>query len=285
MVAVPIGINICILMLSISLGYIEGRRLVARLPELTLQTLLSQVRYLKIGLPLFMIALVAIQGTLFQPSVAWQLPLAIAYSQTAIAWAILQLVLTWVFSTVVTIAYLTHAPSRLGYIMMGTLVVIIIQSIQWGLTRPVAPHLTHVVTPDGVILQSSGESCAAATGANIVNALGLSATEPDMARLFGTARGQGTSAAQVIRDMRQLGIVTEKHSLAHGSPQGLPAPAMLFVDHPDVGPEAHAVAFMGMSQGQAEIWDPLVGQLFLSPASLQAIWPGRALTFRLQKPK
>ncbi len=56
MVAVPLEINICLLLLAISAGYLEGRRLVARIPDLTLQTLLSQVHYLKIGLPVFMFA-------------------------------------------------------------------------------------------------------------------------------------------------------------------------------------------------------------------------------------
>jgi ABC-type bacteriocin/lantibiotic exporter with double-glycine peptidase domain len=55
-----------------------------------------------------------------------------------------------------------------------------------------------------VVPQTSGQSCGAAAGANVARWFGLRRSERDMASLFGTS--VGTSAAQVIYGLRELGI-------------------------------------------------------------------------------
>ena len=157
------------------------------------------------------------------------------------------------------------------------LLVAAVQVAQWLYTRPVAPLLKHKQTSYGVILQSSGVSCAAASAANIARRHGRPATEKQMAAALGTTTLAGTSASQVIYGMRAVGFACRRVKVAGADPSRLKLPAMLFVDHPLVGPEGHAVALMALDQGQAEVWDPLWGRRLFSPAQLRHSWHGMAI--------
>ena len=58
---------------------------------------------------------------------------------------------------------------------------------------------------------------------------------------------------------------------------------MIFIDHPAAGDESHAVAYMGINKGKAEIWDPLEGKRYLDVRQLKKIWHGRGIEFRVDK--
>lgn len=279
MVALPLHLNLFILTLSIVAGLLEGSRLLRSTPDLTLQMLLTHAPYLYTIVPGLMLALIAGQAILTQPDVAWQLPIWLAYGQSALAWSGLQMLFTFACSVVVTVAFRTAYVARWGLVAGGVVVWGLLQGMQWQATRPVAPLLSHVTAPDGVIVQSRRETCAAVVAANILRTWGTWATERDMAAHFGTARGRGTSVAQVIVGMRRLGIDVHRVTRPGRTTARLPTPAMLLVEHPDAGREAHAVAYMGIARGKAELWDPLVGKRFLSPQALGQIWRGRALVF------
>ena len=57
-------------------------------------------------------------------------------------------------------------------------------------------------------------------------------------------------------------------------------PAMLFVDHPQAGPESHVVAYFGSMGDTYEIWDPLDGRIHMDRERLITCWHGRALELR-----
>jgi hypothetical protein len=273
------SLDIGLLLLAACAGVLVWKRLAARGIRLSLDGVVKQSPLLSVGVPLMFCGVVAFAVATSSSSLAWHLPLWLAYYDTALMWGTLLALSTFVLSLTVVVAFQTRHQKRWGVVSAGVLVLVALHSVQWYYTQPVAPYLTHAGTADGVILQSSGESCAAAAGANIARGFGLQKTEKEMAELFGTTRFFGTSAAQVVYGMRALGLATHKVEIPEADPAQLSSLAMLFVDHPVTGPESHAVAFIGFAHGQAEIWDPLEGKRFLDKSQLAQIWHGRGLIF------
>jgi hypothetical protein len=187
----------------------------------------------------------------------------------------------FVFTVGAMVSFRMRHRARWTVVSGGMVFLMAFHGAQWYYTRPVAPDLTHETTPDGVILQTSEVSCAAASGANIAQAFGLAKTEKEMAALFGTTKPLGTSDAQIVYGMRTLGLVADRVTIPGADPAQLASLAMLFVDHPATGPESHAVAFMQFAKDHAEIWDPLVGKRFLTKRQLAEIWHGHAVLFTM----
>lgn len=279
MVGVPIVLNILLLVLGVAGGYLESRRLMACQAGLALEGVLKRAPYLAVLIPLILLWIIGLVFINSLPSLTWYLPVWLDFYSTALIWGSLLLLFAFSFSLTVAVAFRTRHAERWKLASAGILLVLTVQYVQWQYTRPVAPSLTHVTTSDGVILQSSGVSCAAAAGANIVRHFGLEKTERNMAELFGTTTRAGTSAAQVMYGMHQLGIASHKVEIPDADLTHLTVPAMLFVDHPVTGPETHAVAYMALHQGKAEVWDPLVGKRWLTQPQLAQIWHGHGLVF------
>ena len=279
MTAACIGGNILCLLVALYAGYGMSRRLRTRTPGLTLENALRHAPALGWLVASLLLAILAFMLLCSSPVTAWRFPVWWAFYNETLVWGMLLFLCTFGFSLTVGLAFGTRHAERWKVVAAGVLVVLALQGMQWQYSHPVAPYLTSVLTPDGMVLQSSGSSCAAASGANIVQVFGLAKSERDMAELFGTTTYTGTSVAQVIYGMRHLGITAQKVEIMPGDLARLATPAMLFVDHPLAGPEAHAVAYMGWEQGQAAIWDPLSGKTWLSQQALARIWHGRGLTF------
>ena len=237
--------NVLLLTLGILAGYGAYRRLVTRTPGLTIENVLTHAPSLAWLIVLLLLAALALLMLSSNPATAWYFPVWFEFYNETLVWGMLLLLCAFGFSVTVALAFGTRHAERWKVVCAGVLVVMAVQVVQWQYTRPVAPYLTPVMTPDGMVLQSSGTSCAAASGANIARVFGLAKSERDMAELFGTTTRTGTSAAQVMYGMRQLGITTRKVEIADVDISRLTVPAMLFVDHPVTGPESHAVAYMG----------------------------------------
>lgn len=279
MVSLPVGYNILLLLAAILAGVCEWRRLTAGGVPLAIDGVVEQSAALSRGVPLVFFCLLAfLVFTAVVPlAPGWFLPLWVAYYRETLMWGTLLVLGAFVFTVGAVVAFHTRHRDRWKVVSGGVGFLLAFQGAQWFYTRPVAPDLTHAMTTDGVILQSSGVSCAAASGANIARALGRETTEKEMAALFGTTKRLGTADAQVVYGMRTLGFIADRVEIPGADPAQLASLAMLFVDHPDTGPESHAVAFMRFAHDQAEIWDPLVGKRFLTRSQLAATWHGRGI--------
>lgn len=149
------------------------------------------------------------------------------------------------------------------------------------LQRPIANALSDNKWSGTMLLQTSGSSCAAASGANAAGLLGFRFSEREMAAFMGT-RASGTSPAFIIRGLRKAGIEGRKFSASEGEFARLPLPAILIVDHPGAGPESHAVLAIRFHPDKEvlEIWNPLTGSQMLTQARLRQIWRGHGIACR-----
>jgi hypothetical protein len=278
MVGVPLPLNVVLLVVAILGGVLEYRRLAARGITLTLDRVVSPAPSLAVGVPLVGLSLLGVLLVHACTSLPWHLPLWWTYYDMVLMWGTLLALCAFVCGLVGAVAFATQHRARWPVGLSGALVLVTLHGVQWYYSQPVTTSLRHITTSDGVILQSSGESCAAAAGANLVRALGMQKTEREMAGLFGTTKFLGTSHAQVVYGMQALGLVAARAvQLPSADPAQLPGLAMLFVDYPATGRESHAVAFMGFAAGKAEIWDSLVGKRWLDKDQLAQIWHGRGV--------
>jgi len=89
----------------------------------------------------------------------------------------------------------------------------------------------------------------------------------------------GSSPGQMRFALDHLGIGFETLNCAYGSVRDVPAPAILFVDHPAVGVEGHAVVYVGRvaTVDTFEILDPIDGRHFAPLADVERIWHGNGI--------
>jgi predicted double-glycine peptidase len=280
MVGIPLWLNIMLIIGCIFLGSVECTRLFKKDANLEMKTVLKRAPYLYVLIPLSLILLVV--ANLNRPRLIWNLPLWLQYHYTALTWGGILAIFTFIFSLASAVAIRTRHRERWKIVIAGILLIFVIQVIQWNYTRPIAPRLKNIVATSGTVMQTSNASCAAASGASIVRSFDMQKTEKQMAELFGTTVG-GTSGAQVIYGMREIGFSCNKVEVSDSNPENLSAPAMVFIDNQFTGPESHAVAYMGFNKDKAEIFDPLEGRRFLSKNQLAKIWHGRGIEFGLKR--
>lgn len=276
MTGIPIAINILLIILFIIAGFIEKRRLFAKYPNLQLEEVLKKAPYLYVLIPLSVILLIV--AFLNDPSFIWNLPLWLQYHYLSMTWGGILSIFVFIFSLTSFICLNIRHREKWKIVIASMLLVGAIQVVQWSYTRRIAPSLEDNILPSGLVMQTSGTSCAAASAASIVRQFGMQKTEREMAELFKTTIG-GTSAAHVIYGMQKIGISCKKVEIKNSNPEILKSPAMIFIDHPAAGDESHAVAYMGINKGKAEIWDPLEGKRFLDVSQLKEIWHGRGIEF------
>ncbi len=266
-------------------GIGEARRLQRRHPDLTVELTLKRAPSLWLLIPasLLLLAsaviLMVLQKT--RPSALWALPPWFEYHLLTAIWAAIMSLFAFAFSLGAAVAMRTRHRERTKFVVSAALLVAAIQTVEWNYARLVAPILRDDISATGMVTQTSDVSCAAASGATIARLLGIAKTERDMAELYGTSALLGTTAAQVVYGNTVIGIASRKVEIPDLDPERVAAPAMFFVDHPATGPESHAVAYLGMKEGKAEVWDPIRGLKRLDKKSLASVWRGRGIEFRL----
>ena len=280
MVGIPVWMNLLVILLFILLGFLECKRLIAKNPSLEVNWVLKKAPYLYVLIPLSVILFIA--ASLNRPYLTWDLPLWLQYHYTALTWGAIIAMFAFTFSLASLLAFLTNHRERWKIVIAGALFIGVVQIMQWNYTRPIAPQLKDIEGSSGLVFQSNNVSCAAASGANIARMFGMRKTEKNMAELLGTTAA-GTSGAQIIYGMRKIGLSCRKVKIADSKPQKLKSPAMMFVNNQFTGPESHAVAYMGIRNGRAEIWDPLEGRRLYGEIELAKIWHGRAIEFTLDE--
>jgi len=278
-------VNAALVALFALAGIAAARRLQRCHPDLTVETTLKRAPCLWVLIPVSLLLLAAaISLILLQkvhPSVLWELPPWSEYHLLTGIWAAILSLFAFAFALAAAVAIRTRHRERAKLVVAAVLVVAAIQTVEWNYARPVAPILRDDISAAGMVTQTSDVSCAAASGATLARLLGLMKTEREMAEFYGTSALLGTTAAQVIYGNATIGIASRKVEVPDRDPERVAAPAMFFVDHPATGPESHAVAYLGMKEGKAEVWDPIRGLKRLDRKSLASVWRGRGIEFRL----
>jgi hypothetical protein len=169
-----------------------------------------------------------------------------------------------------TLAWSTHDPQRVTVTVLGLVMNAAVLAALIRNDRPIPVELGDRISPDGVVLQTSRSTCAAATLANLARLLGLALDERAAAAILGTT-ANGTSSGQIRYALSRLGLGSRSVPRGRVDLDRLAAPAFLFLEHSAAPEERHAVAFVGRRDEGYEIWDPAEGRVVWD-AALAAEW-------------
>lgn len=263
------------------LGAHEFRRAVRRNPDIGITDIHKNLRYV---IPASLVAvglvIILIASEMYAP-LAWRLPIWFEFHHHLIVWGIIFGLVVFLFVLGVAASFHSSHQRRWTLLISGLFLVGALLHMNLRIYSSIAPSLKSRVDSRGTVLQTTGISCAAATGANMARHYGIQISEREMAELLRTNM-LGTSVAQIIHGMKRLGISCRKVEVRDRDPLALRPPAMLFVDHPAVGSESHVVVFWGVTKEGYRVCDPAYGELILTQERIRAMWPGRALECRLR---
>lgn len=249
---------------------------------LALDTVLRERKRLWLALPL-VVGVLVLQAVLHVwPATIWWLPHLVQLGYAPASAGLATFVVAGLCALATRLAMAQTHPDRHKLVLAACLCVGVLGYIQWSLGRSIVGELGPPRTRAGVVLQTTGASCAAASGANVLGALGLGPrTEREVAEAMGTTI-QGTTPAQIIEGMRALGADCERFLAPDPRALGaLPTPSILSVDHPTLGPDSHAVALIEATAEAVTLWDPLRGAQELDAEQLGRMWRGRGVVCSL----
>ncbi|MBI2432994.1 MAG: hypothetical protein HYV26_08995 [Candidatus Hydrogenedentes bacterium] len=209
------------------------------------------------------------------PALFWHFPLSFQYYSGPLAWTFSVSFFCFVFFAIAVMYAPPQSWQGKGLLVFGICAAIFSEILiqESPFLQPIRVEAVRVV--DGVVLQSTGATCAAAAAANIVRFYGEPKSEQEMIDLLGTTEF-GTSTGQVFHGLSQSGFTCIRRTLEDGDFTQLHAPALLFVDFGS-DPLGHVVCFMGEREGKAEIWNPQGGKTWQTREQLAASWHGHAL--------
>lgn len=209
------------------------------------------------------------------PGILWNLPIWVELYHLDFFYLFFLFEAAFLCSVVSCVALLTRGRRVWPAVSLACFLMVGFGSYLWDLQRPIADTLQEY-HHDGIIMQTSGSSCAAASLANVLNYLGSHVTEKEAAADLKTSR-IGTVSVRILVVARRRGFRAERFRLDASEWGRTPVPSVIFIDHPAAGREGHAVALMRRGNGIFEIWDPLAGRLFYSKEGLQRVWHGRGI--------
>lgn len=282
-VPLPSTSSIALFAASMTCGWLLAGHALGRQPAGTLEQALKvhPASRVLIGIPLVTGILLVIAAVNERWVLSFSFP-AMYWGALILWWSLTcSLLALMVFAT--RAAYLRGDGERKKVALVTVLLTIALVIVNFYYPRPIADALEDDISPDGAILQSSDASCAAAAGANIARALGIFASERDVARSMGTTRLWGTNVIQMIIGMQKLGIACESVVTTTENSGELRLPALLLVDHPALGTESHAVAAMRRNGESFEVIDPLLGRETWSRRKLGEVWHGLAVSCRKEQ--
>lgn len=208
---------------------------------------------------------------------AMSFPLRIQRDAMVLVWILTMLLIGIMAGYGLVIAFRTQDKERW---VLGIAIIL----LEFGIAKIFYPSVITLTlsqpsetTPDGVTLQSTSSSCAAASLANIARHFQIELTESKAANLMGTTLS-GSTPGQIRYAIHQIGLQFRMIQFLPPPQIDLVVPpALLWVDDPVAGKEKHAVAYFGKQDSNYEVWDPLKGKLLLSPPEVSRLWHGKGI--------
>ncbi len=204
----------------------------------------------------------------------WHAPAWIAVFSYFFTWNATFLGMSYLMSLGICLVWGNLHPERYKY-TLGILILLVAIFILHGRVEPrlnICPE--GQVTGKGAILQTTDATCAPAAAANIAQFYELDVSEKELAKHMRTTT-LGTNPGQIVWGLNKVGLSGER--LLFENAGDIPIPALLIVDHEDLGPESHVIALMDNCDRYADVIDPLTGKFRLLHDHLEEIWHGKTI--------
>ena len=276
MSGLPIWLNVLLCVLAAIAGVQIGRRAHRRQPISDASHVLNHTPHLWLIL-LLPVALMAFHIVFdLNPDWEWRLPYVVQYFYGPVAWGVLLGCFTYFAGFGGVVFLITRHPRSLVLGAFMGLLFIFVQHLHKQATARIPPTFgPPVVSPLGLVRQSTKATCVPAAAASLLAVLGDPRSERELAELFETSV-DGTAPAQIVMAMRRLGYRERTFNIDRDGLAGVGSPAVIFL-----AKNTHAVTLLRHDEHVIEIWDPARGLIRAPTALLGArLAGGHALEFQ-----
>lgn len=280
MLELPYTLSILTALIAAAIGVRHGRTLYRRGFQLSAHISVRDCPLIPICVVLFVALHIATSTVTGDPTIGWALPVTFEYYLPGIMWVLKTAFAAFALTAICAVGYFQRARVWIPLALFSIAALCLMDGLTRLAVQPYVGEMTHQVE-NGVIMQSTPSTCAAATAANIATQLGIPKTEAQMVELMNTTWA-GTSPAQIVFGFRRLGLRAHKIYIPDRDLARVRPPAVLLVEvQGEV--DAHAVAYMGLLGPGFDIWDPDKGRRRLSRAEIAKTWHGRAIEVSRQQ--
>ncbi len=263
-------------MIAVLLGLLAARAASRRSPGATIRTIHREARAVTVTAAAAVLAIVALVAVQAHDPLGERLPLWLQLWAPDLTWITILWAVSFLCAFLAAFGVLARAPRRRALLPALVVLNVAFACFVWRGHRPLAGGLSAAVAGDGRVRQTTPASCAPAAIATVANMHGASISEQDAARLM-RSTSSGTTPGQMRYALDRLGLTfrtirQERPDVARVDP-----PAILFLDHPSIGPGPHTVVYAGKRGTELDLWDPLLGPRLVDDAKVNAIWDGRGI--------
>lgn len=280
----PLSTNLmmmlCIALIGIFNGWRKARALQAKVPDISVRNLHRHSRAPFVAALVGLVGVVCLVVALTQVWLVWFIPPAYDSMTLLPLWIASGGTLSFLVGLFLTLYFDTCESPNIALIIpcMGVLVMIAAPYINFLI--PLYPQLKNHTNSNGYSFQTTPYSCGAAASATLLHLLKIDTTEAEMGRLAGTAK-RGTSPGQIIHALQVKGIPCEKAILDYEELLTYRYPAILLVEHPELGRASHSVVFIPANGTEPpRIFDPAVvakAPFDVSAYQLPERWEGHTI--------
>ena len=260
---------------SLALGAVYWLKLETKYPLITIETALQKAPLLYLLIPFSLVVLGIQVAVVVKPDLTWSWPVFFEYYHVELLLSAVLSSIGLLFGLGTCGAVRTKNKQWPALPFAFLILTSLLLGIEYDFTKPVASDLQDQ-QKDGIVLQSSPFSCAAASGANLARVYGQNSTESEVAKALGTTRF-GTSPAQVVYGLKKLGFTCSKHVYSRTQLDQVTAPAVLFLPPQRGKSEGHAILLKGRSGDRFQIIDPLSGLLEWTTEIAATTWFGHTV--------
>ena len=279
--SIPFGTSLLSGFLFLLVGIAVGKKTFVDSVDVTLENAhtKSAIFYLS---SMFLLVCFAV-GVLFirNDTFLAQTPLCFQKFSTLFVWSMFSVLITFASGYIFSLAFLlkkqmyTYLPSLL-------LLNILFFILFFRVNQPISSLVSSRPPQKRGFLQSTSYSCTSASIATIALRYGKDIDEKKVATISGLTKF-GATAGQIRYTLDNLGLEYKNIINTHSKLKQIPPPALIFIDHPSVGKEGHAVVYEGYDEGRYQIWDPLQGERSISAEQMEKIWHGNGVSAHKRK--
>jgi len=203
------------------------------------------------------------------------MPLLFQKFSTLLMWTFFAMLVTFTSGYIGAIALLIKKPF-MSYIPSLLLLNTLFYILFFRINQPIYTLVSSALPKNNGFLQSTNYSCTSASIATIALSYNKKIDEKYISYLSGLSKF-GATSAQIRYTLNKLHLnYTTLTNIAHKLNKIEP-PAIIYIDHPSLGVESHAVAYLDYNDTSYKIWDPLQGAKVILKSKMNHIWHGNGI--------